>query len=77
MSNLVKEDDEFLHLYSYAHNEPDEYPEWIMPSISSGSPFDKYPEHIVQADHYALYEVRIDYRIRKSDGKVFYDKVSG
>lgn len=78
-STLVKEDDEFLYLYKYMHDEPDESAEWHFEGREpkgSGPYGTNWPEPIITADNYATYEIRVDYRIRKSDGKVFFDGVS-
>lgn len=72
MSYLIKEDEEFLHVYAYLHDNSDEFSEWLYDNDDKFA----YPKLIVDADGGALYEVRIDYRIRKSDGKVFLDGVS-
>jgi hypothetical protein len=73
-SKLVKEDDEFLYLTRYFHDDPDEWPEWAMneryETPERGS--DRYQQ--AEWDSWAFYEIRCDYRIRKSDGKVFYDE---
>ncbi len=76
MSRLLREDDEFLYLSNYVHEEPDEFPEWLCGPDGRECPDPKWPQHIVEAEHYALYEVRIEYRIRKSDGEILLDKVS-
>jgi hypothetical protein len=67
MSTLVKEDNEFLYLVRYLHNEPDAFSEWERDGFA-------YPEIVHQAEHYAFLEIRAHYRIRKSDGQVFYDR---
>lgn len=69
MSKLLKEDDEYLYLYEYLHSSPDEIPQWAYGTE------DKYSDEIIEADHYALYEVRIDYRIRKADASVIIDSI--
>jgi hypothetical protein len=71
MSYLVKEDDEFLHLYRYLHDDPDEYPKWVF---GEDNKF-KYSDRIVEADGAAAYELRLDYRIRKSNAEVIIDSI--
>lgn len=69
MSTLIKEDDEFLYLERYLHDESDEFSRWEMDANHEH----KYPEYIQEAENYAFSEIKAKYRIRKSDGQVFYD----
>ena len=71
-SRIVKEDDEFLHMVRYLHDDPDELADWMIDKDGNYT----YPENIIMADDGAAYELRLDYRIRKSDGHVFYDGIS-
>ncbi len=71
-SKLVKEDNEYLYLYQYLHANDDEYPDWQCTPDLSVCPDPKWPDHIILA---GLYEVRVDFRIRKSDGHVLLDGV--
>ena len=73
-SRLRKQDDEFLHLTRYLHDEDDEYSEWMC-SEKGECPDPDIPQFILEADASAAYELRMDYRIRKSDGKVFIDSI--
>jgi hypothetical protein len=72
MSRLVKEDDEFLYLYRYLHDSKDEFSEWEMNPDGSN----KYSDAIQEAEAYAFYEVRVDYRINKKTAQVILDKVT-
>lgn len=73
-SRKVREDDEYIYLTKYMHDESDEYPAWMV-GPNGECPDPAIPQHIVEADTYATYEVQLTYRIRKSDGKVIYDGV--
>lgn len=76
MSKLVKEDDEFLHLTEYLHHDPDSYSDWMCTPDGRVCPDPKWPDFVIEAADGALYEIEVNYRVRKSDGKVFYDKFS-
>ena len=71
MSKLLKEDDEYLYLYRYVHDERDEFSPWELDEKGET----KYSQAIQEAEHYAAYELRVEYRIRKDTGEVFYDSV--
>lgn len=71
MSRLIMEDDEFLYLERYIHDETGEFSKWEW-SEAEKRPI--YPQHIQEAEHYAFTEIKATYRIRKSDGEIFYDK---
>lgn len=66
MSDLVSEDKDFLFLYRYIHDEPDNFSRWEF--NSDGTP--KYTWEIHEAERYACFELRIDYRINKETGEV-------
>lgn len=66
MSRLIKEDDELLYLERYLHDETDNYSDWEMDSHYDM----KYSQTVHEAEHYAFYEVKVKYTIRKSDGDV-------
>ena len=68
MSHLIRETDTELFLYDYLHGGKDEWPQWL--SDDGNFPGTKYPEHVIEAEHYALYEVRIDYKINKKTGEI-------
>lgn len=70
-SKLLKEDDEFLYLQRYIHDDPDEHPAWIFDENYNW----KYSEDIVIADESAAYELSMKYRIRKSDAEVIIDEI--
>jgi len=72
MSNLIKEDDEFLYLERYLHDESDSIPRWVFGE--DGHKW-KYSNAIVEADDYAAYELLMKYRIRKSNAEVIIDSI--
>jgi len=69
LSTLIKEDDEFLYLERYLHDDLDSFSGWEMDETHKL----KYPQYIQESEHYAYMEIKATYRIRKSDGQVFYD----
>ena len=69
MSHLVSEDAEYLYLFRYLHDEPDSFSAWEMADDGKGQ---KYSQTIQEAEHYAFYECRVDYRINKQTGDVEY-----
>lgn len=77
-SKLLKEDDEFLYLQRYIHDDPDTLPDWVFDEESGGEGGTgyKYPENIVLADDRAAYELRMTYRIRKSNAEVIIDEIT-
>jgi hypothetical protein len=68
-SHLVKEDGEWLTLYMYVHNDPDELPDWYDVT--------KHSYDLLQWTESIAYEVRIDYRVNKTTYKVEILNVSG
>ena len=74
MSRLIKETDDELFLIRYLHDEPDSYSEW---ECENGKcPSGKYNEAVHEGEHYAAYELKMEYRINKHTGEVTIDKVS-
>lgn len=66
ISHLINEDDEFVYLYVYLHNDSDKIPKWIFDNPG------KYTDKVELADHYVAYELRLDYKIHKVTGEVTY-----
>ena len=75
MSRLVKEDEQFLYVRDYLHRDSDSYPEWLCTPDGMTCPDPKWPDFIVEAEGYALYEIRVDYRINKRTGEVTVDGI--
>ena len=70
MSKFIDEDEKYIHLYRYLHDEPDEFSEWERGEDNVyGS---RYSQKVHEAEHYAFYEVRVDYKINKATGEVTY-----
>lgn len=72
MSHLLKEDDDFLYLYKYIHNNEDELPDWFIDKEGNY----KYPVEIAYADEGVGYEVKVTYRINKHTYKVITDEIT-
>lgn len=70
MSKLLGEDDEWLYLIGYLHGSGDEWPSWLCSEDGKQCPDPKWPEYILEAEHYALYEVAVEYCINKKTGAV-------
>lgn len=70
-SKLIKEDDEFLYLQRYLHDDPDEHPYWVFDAEDKF----KYSDRIIEADETVAYELLMTYRIRKSDAEVIIDSI--
>jgi hypothetical protein len=68
-SHLDKQDNEWLYLHMYVHNDPDELPEWYNEGI--------YPQELVEITETIAYEICIDYRVNKNTYKVEILNVSG
>ena len=68
MSKLIKEDEDWLYLSRYIHDEPDSFSDWEM----GNDGLTKYSMKIQEAEHYAFYELGINYRINKTTGEVEY-----
>ena len=56
-SHLIREDKDWLYLYMYVHNDPDELPEWYDP--------DKHSDQLIESTETVGYELRIDYKVNK------------
>ena len=70
MSKFIKEDGEFIYLFRYIHDEPDEFSEWERGEDKVyGS---RYSEKVHVAEHYAFYEIGVNYKINKITGEVTY-----
>jgi len=61
-SRLSKEDDDWLYLYMYVHNDPDEYPDWYDET--------KHSQQLLEWTESVAYEIRIDYRVNKKTYEV-------
>ena len=70
-SRFNKEDDDWIYLTMYVHNDPDEWPEWYIGNE------DKYPRELVDITETIAYEIRIDYRVNKKTYKVEILLISG
>ena len=68
MSKFIKETEDEIFLSRYVHDEPDEFSEWERGEDNVyGS---RYSERVHEAEHYAFYEVQVDYKINKKTGEV-------
>ena len=65
MSRLLKETDDYLELEEWLYNNNGSFSEW---EVDGGKL--KYSELIQEAEHFAVTEVRVAYRIYKETGKV-------
>lgn len=72
-SRLIEENEDYLILERYVHDEPDEYAEWELDSKGS----EKYPKEVHLSEHYALSEIKVKYRIDKTTGEVLYLEFDG
>lgn len=68
MSQLLNEDEDWLYLRTYLHDNSDSYSQWELDEKGEL----KYPEFIQVAEHYAFYEITVTYKINKHTGKVEY-----
>ena len=71
MSSLVKETDDELFLFRYLHDDPDSFSEWEL-NKTGGM---KYNQAVHEAEQYAAFELKMEYRINKQTGEVTIDKV--
>ncbi len=74
MSTLLKEDDEYIYLQEYIHNDNDSYSDWMCTSDMKSCPDPKWDERLIDAADRALYEVKVQYRVNKKTYEVIYDK---
>lgn len=70
MSRLIREDDDYLYIQAYLHQDSDSYPEWLCSPDGRYCPDPTWPDFIVEAEHYATYEIQLHYRINKHTGEV-------
>lgn len=73
MSKLVKETEDYLIIERYIHDDPDSFSPWELDDM--GNP--KYSAAVHEAENYAAYELKIEYRIDKNTGEVIYLKFDG
>lgn len=70
-SRLIKQDNEFYYLNRYIHADDDSYSDWHIDQAGNFL----VPKNIIEADASAAYELKMEYRIRKSDAEVIIDSV--
>jgi hypothetical protein len=69
MSKIIGETEEHIKLVDYLHRDPDSFSAWELDSEGNT----RYPEMIHEAEHFALYEVEVQYFINKKTGEVTID----
>ena len=76
MSRLLKEDDDYLYLVEYVHNNSDSYSDWMIDEYKSGDDFLKYPEPLIIAADLACYEIKVSYKVNKHTYEITYDEIT-
>lgn len=73
MSKLITETEQYLIIERYIHDNSDEYSYWELDKDANP----KYSQTVLEAEHYAAYELKIKYRIDKETGEVLYLEFEG
>lgn len=64
-TRLLEETDDYLLVEESLHNNQDSFDDWMMDGDNL-----KYPQELISAIEYALYEVTFVYRVDKETNKV-------
>jgi hypothetical protein len=72
-SRLISEDEQYLILERYIHDDTDEFSYWELDKEANP----KYSQVVQDAEHYVAYELKIKYRIDKKTGEVLYLEFDG
>lgn len=76
MSQLLKEDDEFIYLREYVHHDSDEYSDWMCTPDGRVCPDPKWDMQLIEMADSACYEIRVDYKVNKKTYEVTFDEIT-
>ncbi len=65
MSSLISEDEDYVIVREYLHNNSDEHPEWAFDENMNF----RFPDEFYNRYHYALYEVEFNLVVNKKTGE--------